>query len=197
MPYICHSTSTTCLVHPHASQETTFPSRPLPNTAHLVASQVADLGCGAGAVISLLTLPAEYLDDFPELYPSDPVVRSPSSPSASSPEAVHRLAKLDTLRSVPRRPPHQQQLHLRRLIGVDVDRASVERASVVTQPPRPDAGADAERWEELKVDLYEGGAEVYNSALERTEAMIATEVSFRATAAALIGPWLMSDRAGY
>ncbi|KAK4056376.1 hypothetical protein OIO90_002519 [Microbotryomycetes sp. JL221] len=170
----------------------------------------ADLGCGAGAIISLLTVPADYLDDFPSLYPPPEVLpSSPSSPSVTSPAAVHRLTKLDTLRAVPRRPLNQQQLHLTRLVGVDIDSNKLTQAIDMTRPP-PDpttsttslpTSSTKERWEKLTVELFEGGVEVYNAALERIEGMIASEViehmtpsafaKFGSTVLGLYGPRLV------
>ncbi|KAK4051562.1 hypothetical protein OIV83_002702 [Microbotryomycetes sp. JL201] len=178
--------------------------------AHGVRS-VADLGCGQGAIISLLTIPSDSIDDFPSLYPPPEVLpSSPSSPSVTAPSAVHRSAKLDTLRRVPRKPLKEQQLHLTRLVGVDIDKRSLARAVEVTAPPPPDgdvastsvpAFKDKERWEDLSVDLYEGGVEVYNPALERIEAMVSSEViehmtpsaftKFGSTVLGLYGPRLL------
>ncbi|KAM0789794.1 hypothetical protein ACM66B_006646 [Microbotryomycetes sp. NB124-2] len=180
--------------------------------AHGVRS-VADLGCGHGAIISLLTIPSDYIDDFPSIYPPSEVLpSSPSSPSVTAPTAVHRSSKLDTLRQIPRKPLTEQQLHLTRLVGVDLDKASLKQAVEVTAPPPSSSSSssevgtlpsfkDKERWEELSVELYEGGVEVYSPALERIEAMIASEViehmtpgafkKFGSTVLGLYGPRLV------
>jgi hypothetical protein len=148
-------------------------------------TQVVELGCGTGAVLSLLTQPAEHLDGFPSLYPPEPYTSSPSSPSVSSPSAIARSAKLQVLRSIPRRDPTQNELHLRKVIGVDIRTESLQQAAKVVEPPAPIERREGEswsprqqeRWEGMSVQLFEGGLEVYNEALENLEAVIATEVS--------------------
>lgn len=147
--------------------------------------QAAEFGCGQGAVLSLLTLPAQHLDEFPSLYPPAPYTSSPSSPSA--PTAL-RTQKLDVLRSIPRRDPTENELHLNRVIGVDINHESLLQARKVVEPPKQVekraedewSPRQPERWEELSVQLYEGGLEVYNESLENIEAMVLTEVRFRA-----------------
>lgn len=180
------------------------------------------MGCGHGAVLSLLIQPADYSDDFPGLYPPEPYQASPSSPGAPSSlsAAVHRSTKLDVLRRVPRRDPNENELHLRRVVGVDIDRNSLTHVVKCTAPstsslstgdsqpgPREHPNAttpslpdqshlsgtqkgacepskvqlapEKERWEPLTVEIYEGGLEVYNEALQDVEAIIATEVGSR------------------
>ncbi|SCV74762.1 BQ2448_7791 [Microbotryum intermedium] len=134
---------------------------------------VVDIGCGAGAVLQMLISPAYHLDSFPDLYAPDPVSHSLSSESRfSSP----REAKLEQLRKVPRLNPEEEELHLRRVIGVDVLRSSLQQAARVTDPDGEGASSHASRWEECRVELYEGGLESYNQVFEGVEAMIATEV---------------------
>ncbi|ORY56804.1 hypothetical protein BCR35DRAFT_284068 [Leucosporidium creatinivorum] len=169
---------------------------------------VVELGCGPGAVLSLLTQPAEHLDEFPSLYPPEPYSSSPSSPSVSSPSAIARSQKLQVLRSIPRRNPTENELHLRKVIGVDIRADSLQQAAKVVEPPAPTERREGEswsprqqeRWEGLSVQLYEGGLEVYNEALENVEAVIATEVlehltpnafkKFPSTVLGLYGPRL-------
>lgn len=90
---------------------------------------------------------------------------------------------------------------MRRLVGVDVDRESLESSIQVTLPkPLPvirdridlaleeeednfaswsNGDNESERWEELRVEIYLGSAfDVYNEALTSLDGMFATEVSF-------------------
>lgn len=136
-----------------------------------------DLGCGPGALLQILSSPANHLDDFPEIYPPSPVSESPSGVShVPSP----RERKLELLRSVPRQ---LNELHLRRLVGVDIRADSLRNAIEVSSPPVEEGtksswgSTERERWEELTVEIYEGALEVFNEALEGVEAMVATEVS--------------------
>lgn len=155
----------------------------------LLSAQVLDLGCGTGTVLSLLTSPAHHLDDFPSLYPPPAFSSSPSSPSVTSPAAQHRLAKLNLLRLIPRVEPNENELHLRRVVGLDVRKEVLERAKEVVRPLTKEEeqqeqegsnGAwgvkERERWEELRVELWEGGLEAYNETFEGIEAVVATEV---------------------
>lgn len=140
-----------------------------------------------------MTQPAEHLDDFPSLYPPEPYSSSPSSPSVSSPSAVHRLRKLDALRSIPRRDTTENDLHLRKVIGVDISHENLLHAVKVVEPPKvvEKTTADSwsprpqERWEDLTVQLYEGSLEIYNEALENIEAIVATEVRGRPSPAVI------------
>ncbi|KAI5481302.1 small RNA 2-O-methyltransferase [Pseudohyphozyma bogoriensis] len=138
---------------------------------------VVDFGCGAGNLLQVLSLPANHIDDFPSLYP--PSVSS--SPSSESHLASLRHSKLDKLRAVPRPPADEAELHLRRLVGVDIRRDLLDKATKVTAPPVRSKKEDRwsverERWEELRVELVEGALETYNETLEGVEAMVATEV---------------------
>ncbi|KDE04710.1 hypothetical protein MVLG_04849 [Microbotryum lychnidis-dioicae p1A1 Lamole] len=134
---------------------------------------VVDIGCGEGAVLQMLISPAYHLDSFPDLYAPDPVSHSLSSESRFS---SSREAKLEQLRRVPRLNPEEEELHLRRVIGVDILRSSLQQAARVTDPEAGGASPHASRWEECRVELYEGGLESYNQVFEGVEAMIATEV---------------------
>ncbi|BGP03927.1 Small RNA 2'-O-methyltransferase [Rhodotorula toruloides] len=148
---------------------------------------VADVGCGAGTLLSILTLPAYHKDDFPSLYPPAPWESQPSSPApfdspAQPPQT--KQEKLAVLRSIPRVPPNENELHLRRLIGIDIDRAECELAAKVVKAPTEPSGS-SQRWEDLFVEIYEGGVEVHNDALLNVEAIVLTEVIEHLTPAAL------------
>ncbi|BGP35812.1 hypothetical protein JCM10296v2_007664 [Rhodotorula toruloides] len=148
---------------------------------------VADVGCGAGTLLSILTLPAYHKDDFPSLYPPAPWESQPSSPApfaspAQPPQT--KQEKLAVLRSIHRVPPNENELHLRRLIGIDIDRAKCDLAAKVVKAPT-DLSGSAQRWEDLFVEIYEGGVEVHNDALLNVEAIVLTEVIEHLTPTAL------------
>ncbi|KAK4696028.1 small RNA 2'-O-methyltransferase, partial [Phenoliferia sp. Uapishka_3] len=139
--------------------------------------QVGDFGCGSGFLLELLSMPAHSLDDFPSLYPPSPYSTTPSD---TFPDQSPRGRKLDVLRSVPRPPAKQSELHLRRLVGVDVNRDSLDVAIRNAIPQQRKAAGESswerERWEELRIELWAGGLEVYNDALAGLDAIVATEV---------------------
>ncbi|GAA6062513.1 hypothetical protein JCM10212_001563 [Sporobolomyces blumeae] len=152
---------------------------------------VADLGCGEGSLLGLLASPAHQLDDFPSLYPPTPGASLPSSlspssvvvpPFSTSSELQSRRAKLDILRRIPRPPPESRDLHLEKLVGVDLDLSACRVAAERVGPLQDDT---MYRWEELTVQVYHGGAEVYNDALEGVEAVVLTEVIEHMTSPAL------------
>ncbi|GAA5876238.1 hypothetical protein JCM3774_002333 [Rhodotorula dairenensis] len=170
---------------------------------------VADLGCGKGAVLSMLAQPAWHKDDFPELYPLGPdevvdaAFESDHSSDGTRPEPdphrrdpaqqrrgkQTRRDKLAVLRKVPRVRPHENELHLSRIIGVDLDRNECDAAvRVVKATSDPEANppfAAPDRWEEARVEVYEGGVEIFNEALHGVEAIILTEVVEHLSPAAL------------
>lgn len=129
--------------------------------------------------MQLLAVPANHSDDFPaSVYPPSPVSESPSGSTIET----NRRLRLDKVRAVPRLDPNDLELHLRRLVGVDVRKDSLENAIRVIAPPPVSAvdgettGEGIERWEEMRCEIWEGGLEVYNEALEQMEAMVVTEV---------------------
>ncbi|BGP28032.1 small RNA 2-O-methyltransferase [Rhodotorula toruloides] len=148
---------------------------------------VADVGCGAGTLLSILTVPAYHKDDFPSLYPPAPWESQPSSPAPFD-SPIQRLQtrqeKLAVLRSIPRARPEENELHLRRLIGIDIERIVCDSAANVVKPATESSGS-SRRWEELFVEIYEGGVEVHNDALLNVEAIVLTEVIEHLTPTAL------------
>ncbi|BGP20707.1 hypothetical protein JCM10213_001047 [Rhodosporidiobolus nylandii] len=149
-------------------------------------TSVADLGCGSGALLSLLSLPAYHLDQFPS-------ASSPSSPSAPRIAKTHQEKRL-LLATLPPPKHNEKELHLRRLLGVDIDEEACFRALQNCQPsPRPFSAYGGEggppdngtRWAELKIEVYKGGVEVYNEAIEGVEAVVMNEVIEHLTPAAL------------
>ncbi|GAA5982876.1 hypothetical protein JCM10908_006819 [Rhodotorula pacifica] len=164
---------------------------------------VADLGCGKGAVLSMLVQPAWHKDDFPELYPPAPDEVTPDSadtaggPGSKAPGTATkagqyqtRSEKLAVLRRVPRVLHEENELHLSRVIGVDLDRTECEAAARTVKPLGAEKNGRVstpgqDRWEDLRVEVYEGGVEVFNEALQGVEAVILTEVIEHLSEAAL------------
>lgn len=154
-----------------------------------------------------MSVPANHLDDFPTLYPPSPGSSSPLLSNSGSHSSSNSEAELEKsaqsskerkrclLNTIPRT---DRELHLRRLVGVDVDLESLGRAAEITRParagernehePTEDELAEAkegkyhverERWEELRIELYQGAVETYSESLASgIEAMFATEVRF-------------------
>ncbi|GAA5883010.1 hypothetical protein JCM16303_006788 [Sporobolomyces ruberrimus] len=167
---------------------------------------VADLGCGEGTLLSILSIPALHSDDFPSIYPpSTPAVPSiPSSyvssssssnfPTLSSPDTLttpqSKSDKLSILRSIPRPSPERSELHLRKLVGVDSDPQACQLALQVVSPKNEQGqvggGGDMEglsrwaipdyRFEELTSQVFNGNVEVFNESLEDCECLVLTEV---------------------
>ncbi|GAA6006730.1 hypothetical protein JCM11491_003161 [Sporobolomyces phaffii] len=165
---------------------------------------VADLGCGQGSLLSLLSVPAYHVDDFPSLYPpSTPAPASvPSSyvsttsfPAAShvrpsSPRSQSKDDKLSILRSVPRPDPSHAELHLRKLVGIDADPNVCQIAKRVvvdstTTHPENRWLIPEFRFEELTSQIFCGNVEVFNASLEDCESLVLTEIIEHLTEAAL------------
>ncbi|BGP43898.1 hypothetical protein JCM10449v2_007955 [Rhodotorula kratochvilovae] len=139
---------------------------------------VVDYGCGAGAVLSLLALPAYHRDEFP--LPASPPSSSEHAPSP----AYTKADKLALLASLPPPSPSSRGLHLSRLIGIDADPSACEKAAKVCAPPA-EGEAREPRWEEMRTEVWRGGVEVYNEALEGVDAFVMTEVIEHLTPSAL------------
>ena len=129
---------------------------------------------------------AWHKDDFPELYPPAPDEVADEDTTESEPAATlgennqqqSRSEKLAILRKVPRLKPEENELHLSRVVGVDLDRKACEEATRTVKPPSAESSfATLDRWEELRVEVYEGGVEIFNDGLKGVDAIILTEVS--------------------
>ncbi|GAA5820344.1 hypothetical protein JCM3770_002775 [Rhodotorula araucariae] len=142
------------------------------------AKSVVDHGCGSGAVLSLLALPAYHRDEFPSHAPK------PSPPAELVVPAHHKAQKIAVIASLPPPLPHRRGLHLSRLVGVDADLSACDRAAKVCAPPSRDDKTEP-RWEELRTEVWHGGVEVYNGALEGVDAFVMTEVIEHLTPSAL------------
>ncbi|GAA5837738.1 hypothetical protein JCM11251_002310 [Rhodosporidiobolus azoricus] len=162
---------------------------------------LADLGCGHGALLSLLALPAYHADDFP-LPPSSYSASNPTvTPPSSARTREEKLALFAALSSSDVKA--EKELHLTRLIGIDHDRSACRAATEACRPrERPlymyshgEEGENQEeggervdndtRWEELSVEVWQGGVEAYNETLVGVDAIVLTEVIEHLTPAAL------------
>lgn len=133
------------------------------------------MGCGSGSLLSLLALPAYHLDPFPPLFGSFNPLTTPTSTLQ---------AKLDVLRSLPPLKPREQELHLKKLIGVDMSAEACAAAAencARAGAGREDAVGNETRWEELEVGVWEGGVEIENEELKGLDAIVLTEVRFACT----------------
>ncbi|GAA5853988.1 hypothetical protein JCM8547_008184 [Rhodosporidiobolus lusitaniae] len=137
---------------------------------------VVDLGCGQGSLLSLLALPAYHTDDFP--LPSTYYLSQLLSPLSTSYSCA----------------PPTRELHLKRLIGVDLSSAACAAAAkacvpVQRAPSSWDGGGEEvgneTRWEALSVEVFEGDVESWNERLEGVEAVVLTEVIEHLTPEAL------------
>lgn len=165
---------------------------------------IADLGCGSGFLLSMLVQPAWHRDDFPDLYPPAPGETDSASDENRAPTTVISAGshphleqsvaeKMQILRQVPRVRPAENELHLSRVIGIDCDPLACEAAAKVVDPASSAQGLFAggpgeARWEDLRVEVYEGAIEVFNDALQEVEAIVLTEVSQDLTIVALSVP---------
>ncbi|GAA5913242.1 hypothetical protein JCM8208_003244 [Rhodotorula glutinis] len=138
---------------------------------------VVDFGCGAGAVLSFLALPAYHRDEWPPAPPS--LSTSTSSRSVNHTRVEDPAALVEDpaalVASIPPPPPRRRGLHLSRLVGVDGDLSACQMAAKACEPRQGD-GEDELRWDELRTEVWHGGVEVYSPALESVDAFVMTEV---------------------
>ncbi|KAM0751492.1 hypothetical protein T439DRAFT_312777 [Meredithblackwellia eburnea MCA 4105] len=162
---------------------------------------VGDFGCGSGALLQILIQPANSIDDYPALLPPSPYSTSPASDNRSGAEQrSQRGRKLDVLRSVPRPPSDENELHIRRLVALDINSDSLQDAIRITSPiaapsaeslgeipaaPPAWGSTTRERWENIRTEIWSGSLEVYNEAFDGLDAVVATEVIEHLTPTAL------------
>lgn len=102
-----------------------------------------------------------------------------SDPSSSSSSPL-----VEILKALPPLRPEDKELHLSRIAGLDVSSQSLKEAIRFTAPSRASSLADddeesyttRDRWEDLKLEFWEGSLDVHNAALDDYEACIMTEV---------------------
>ncbi|WVQ71311.1 hypothetical protein IAR50_000838 [Cryptococcus sp. DSM 104548] len=125
---------------------------------------VLDVGCGPGALLETLMMPASTIYE-PPIKP----VRQQGESQLPSPVDSHEEGF-----------NHESELFINRLGGIDASRDVIAPAlsilnpspsptSNIFPPPRP-------RWEPLTTELWLGGLEKYNAKLEGYDAIVALEV---------------------
>lgn len=118
------------------------------------------------------------LADSPQIVAGS--LTSPSSPTSFSrinQDVLQKYKALQGLRA------EDKELHLRRIAGLDVQESVLKEAIESTAPqpvePSPFASyysAARERWEDLRVEIWQGSLDVYNEAFDNFEGIIMTEV---------------------
>lgn len=91
---------------------------------------------------------------------------------------------LDKYKRLPGPRVQDKELHLRRIAGLDITEDSLLEAIEATAPPPEQPSpfftyfsySNRDRWEDLRVELWQGSLDVYNDALDNFEAFIMTEV---------------------
>lgn len=119
--------------------------------------QVLDLGCGPGALLETLVMPASTI--------CEPPIREEPSETRHADDEEEDF-------------DHEDELFIARLAGIDANPEVMNPALSVLSPhsetstfppPRP-------RWEPITTELWLGGLEKYNARLEGYEAITALEV---------------------
>jgi hypothetical protein len=135
---------------------------------------MTELGCGTGSLLAALCEPAAHLDDFPDFLPPPP-------PDDS--ELTRAELKAVQLRRIERPEPEMRELHLRRICALDSDRNALDQAVRETAPPPPPTPSSSssyfaprERWEDLRIEIWQGSLDFYNESLDGTEVVVASEV---------------------
>ncbi|KAI0326610.1 hypothetical protein GY45DRAFT_1310137 [Cubamyces sp. BRFM 1775] len=127
-------------------------------------TEVLDIGCGEGELLSCLCNPAPWLaPPPPDVLPAieEDGVRTPHEVVA---EGLHK-----------------DILHPVRIAGLDVSRADLECAVEGTRPRASGSGAstlwrDPARWEPLEAKIWEGSLAVVNPEFVGVECIVSTEV---------------------
>ncbi|KAF8823435.1 hypothetical protein HHX47_DHR10000154 [Lentinula edodes] len=138
--------------------------------------QVLDIGCGEGQLLSVLSVPSPWLPAPPQfmLYPNS----QPKEPIASPLNLYNTSSD-----PIP-------NLHITRLVGLDISSRDLEFAAQAIAPPanaentedssidpwRYRGSKDTVRWEEMTAKLWEGGLETINEEFVGTECIVSSEV---------------------
>ncbi|KIJ66945.1 hypothetical protein HYDPIDRAFT_128429, partial [Hydnomerulius pinastri MD-312] len=117
-------------------------------------TEVVDVGCGEGALLSTLCQPAPWL-----------------GPRGSQ-GVDDDLSSL--FGSVGLNDDDTPDLHTTRIAGLDISSREIEAAVEFTSPSS--ANALYTRWEPLDVDLWQGSVDVINPAFINAECIVATEI---------------------
>ncbi|KAK0469578.1 uncharacterized protein EV420DRAFT_1495458 [Desarmillaria tabescens] len=123
-------------------------------------TDVVDIGCGEGQLLSALCQPAPWLGPPPPeiLPPSDPT--DTATPNFNSPHDP-----------IP-------NLHPVRIAGLDISQRDLDFAIQATAPP-PQTGdrhLSSTRWEPLVASIWKGGLEVINESFVGAECIVSSEV---------------------
>ena len=130
---------------------------------------------------------ASHSDSFPEPYFEDPAILEgqigeEDAAGGTSTSRVN-LDILQKYKQLPEMRAGDKELHLRRIAGLDVQDWALQEAIDATAPPPVEPSpmasyysAARERWEDLRVEIWQGSLDVYNEAFDNFEAMIMTEV---------------------
>jgi hypothetical protein len=110
----------------------------------------------------------------------DQQISAKPGPSSSRNKTINTEI-LDKFKQIPPLRPQDKELHLRRIAGLDVVPELLEMAIEATAPPPPRPSSDMfamdwDRWEDLRVELWQGSLDVYNDALDNFDSIIMTEV---------------------
>lgn len=105
-----------------------------------------------------------------------------SSSSTSKLAINHEI--LEKYKKLPGPRKEDKELHLRRIAGLDITEDALLEAIEVTAPPPEEPSpflsyfsySNRDRWEDLRVELWQGSLDVYNDSLDNFEAVIMTEV---------------------
>ncbi|KAJ3763930.1 hypothetical protein EV360DRAFT_32555, partial [Lentinula raphanica] len=140
-------------------------------------TDVLDIGCGEGQLLSVLSVPSPWLSAPPRslLYPKTEEI--PQNPSVSP----------TSLYNTPSDPI--PNLHVTRLNGLDISSRDLEFAAQAITPPaiagdgdeafdpwRHRASRESVRWEEMTAKLWQGGLETINEEFVGTECIVSSEV---------------------
>ncbi|KAH9902906.1 hypothetical protein C8Q73DRAFT_672221 [Cubamyces lactineus] len=128
-------------------------------------TEVLDIGCGEGELLSCLCNPAPWLAPPP-----------PDVLPATGADAARGTTDEEIAQSL-----HKDILHPVKISGLDVSRADLEYAVEATRPRAPGSGAcallhDPVRWEPLEAKVWEGSLAVVNPEFVGVECIVSTEV---------------------
>ncbi|KAK7463412.1 hypothetical protein VKT23_006765 [Stygiomarasmius scandens] len=132
-------------------------------------TNVLDIGCGEGQILSVLCEPAPWLT----APPSDIVTPNPD-PTSSSPINLFN----DSTDPIP-------NLHPIRIAGLDISDRDLRFAIDATKPSDSSPGAEGDpwlharasvRWEDLSVQIWKGGLQAINEDFVGAECIVSTEV---------------------
>lgn len=103
-----------------------------------------------------------------------------SSQSVTSNNNVEELQLADILRRLPALELYEQQLHIRKVYGLDLLERRLKQAAMLTAPPATEVTnwmfAPSARWEPLVIELWHGSLIQYIKSFEDGECIVMSEV---------------------